>query len=104
MAIVEEESLEAARIKAVELVERVLRFLTEAQEYLDQATKPEPPGFCTCRWSLVNSATLCPPHIIKIDPDCPQHGHEAPPEPDPDEAYERKRDDARFFSQWEDGD
>lgn len=35
---------------------------------------------CTCRWSTVSTTTICPPHIIKIDPDCPRHGHEAPPE------------------------
>ncbi len=57
---------------------------------------------CTCQWSPVDTATIDPPHIVKIDRDCPHHGREAPPEPDPDEAYERKRDDAQFFRGGED--
>ena len=53
---------------------------------------------CTCRWSVVQSTDIDPPHIVKIDRDCPHHGHEAPPEPDPDAEYERKRDDEAFFN------
>jgi hypothetical protein len=53
----------------------------------------EPSGPCTCRWSSVNSTTIDPPEIVKFDPDCPHHGHEAPPERDPDEAYQRWRDE-----------
>lgn len=30
---------------------------------------------CTCRWSRVNTTTIDPPHIVHIDPDCPDHGH-----------------------------
>lgn len=52
---------------------------------------------CTCQWSIVHSTDIDPPYITRIDRDCPHHGHEAPPERDPDEAYERKRDDAEFF-------
>jgi hypothetical protein len=48
---------------------------------------------CTCQWSLVNSTTIDPPHIVKINPNCPRHGY------DPDEEYERKRDDALYFEQ-----
>ena len=54
--------------------------------------------FCTCRWSVVHSTDIDPPHIVKINPDCPHHGHEAPPEPDPDAEYERMRDDEAFFN------
>ena len=55
-------------------------------------------ALCTCRWSVVHSTDIDPPHIVKINPDCPHHGHEAPPEPDPDAEYERKRDDEAFFN------
>jgi hypothetical protein len=53
-------------------------------------------AFCTCRWSVVHSTDIDPPYIVKIDPDCPHHGHEAPAEPDPDAEYERMRDDELF--------
>ena len=33
-------------------------------------------GVCTCQWSPVNTATVDPPHIVRIDPCCPRHGHE----------------------------
>jgi len=55
-------------------------------------------GPCTCQWSLVNSTTIDPPHIIRTDPNCPRHWYERH-EPDPDELYERKRDDALYFEQ-----
>jgi hypothetical protein len=41
---------------------------------------------CTCRWSTINSASIDPPHKIP-DKWCPVHGL------DPDEEYERRRDD-----------
>jgi hypothetical protein len=28
---------------------------------------------CTCRWSAVNTTTIDPPEICKIDPNCPEH-------------------------------
>ncbi len=52
------------------------------------------PEGCTCsyRMSPVNSATIDPPEpILHRDPWCPIHGK------DPDEEYERQRDDAREF-------
>jgi hypothetical protein len=47
---------------------------------------------------VVHSTDIDPPYIVKINPDCPHHRHEAPPEPDPDAEYERKRDDEAFFN------
>jgi hypothetical protein len=35
---------------------------------------PPPLKLCTCTWSPVNSATIDPPYVVKIDPDCPRHG------------------------------
>lgn len=48
---------------------------------------------CTCRMSSVNSASIDPPELI-VDPWCPIHGGR-----DPDEEYERKRDDAEWDRQ-----
>jgi Bifunctional DNA primase/polymerase, N-terminal len=31
------------------------------------------PDICTCDWSLVNTATFDPPHIVRRDPNCPRH-------------------------------
>jgi hypothetical protein len=49
--------------------------------------------------SSVNSASIDPPHEI-IDKYCPLHGWV----PDPDEAYERRRDEERELSARFDGD
>jgi hypothetical protein len=46
---------------------------------------------CTCRMSSVNSATIDPPEPV-INKHCPLHGWA----PDPDEWYERQRDDADY--------
>ena len=34
----------------------------------------DPAKLCTCQWSMVNTTTEDPPHIININPDCPRHG------------------------------
>lgn len=47
---------------------------------------------CSCTMSSVNSASIDPPHEVR-DKYCPLHGWA----PDPDEEYERQRDDARDF-------
>jgi hypothetical protein len=55
-----------------------------------KATNPADEELCSCRLESVNSATIDPPEII-IDCHCPVHGDGGP---DPDEAYDRMRDDA----------
>ena len=47
------------------------------------------PAGCTCRWSMVNTATIDPPHLIR-NQWCPVHGR------DPDEERERRRDDREW--------
>jgi hypothetical protein len=45
--------------------------------------------YCTCRLAPVHCTDIDPPDMI-VDRHCPAHGDGGP---DPDEAYERKRDD-----------
>jgi hypothetical protein len=49
---------------------------------------------CTCRMSSVNTASIDPPEMV-LNPRCPVHGKYR----DPDEEYERRRDDAAFDRQ-----
>ena len=48
-------------------------------------------GGCTCRLTPVRSTDIDPPEMI-VDRYCPVHGDGGP---DPDEAYERKREEGR---------
>ncbi len=48
---------------------------------------------CTCRYTPVDSATIDPPDLI-LDPWCSVHGK------DPDQEYERRRDDAEWDRQY----
>ncbi len=52
-----------------------------------------PRQVCTCSYTPVNSATIDPPDLI-LNEWCPIHGK------DPDQEYERLRDDAEWHRQY----
>jgi hypothetical protein len=66
-------------------------FVTAPQPLKQKKASPmSHPLICTCSHTPVDTATIDPPDLI-LDPWCPIHGK------DPDEEYERRRDDERWF-------
>lgn len=60
----------------------------EAAKHSDPCTDESRKHGCTCTMEHSHSASIDPPEPI-VDSACPLHGNA----PDPDEAYERMRDD-----------